>query len=66
MHQEVVEGSDFLYFLATARVGSLPESPVAWQEITKPLVSKSDFSLVNFACSLKDKMRLEQPRLRWC
>lgn len=67
MHQEMVEGSDFrLFFFATARVGSLPESQVAWQEITKRLASKSDFSLVNFACVLKDKMRLEQPRPRWC
>lgn len=32
-----------LLFFATERAGSLPENQIAWQEITKRLVSKSDF-----------------------
>lgn len=50
----------FFFSFATERAGSLPENQIAWQEITKWLVSKSDFSLVNFSCSLKDKIHLEQ------
>lgn len=57
----------YLSFFAIERVGSLPESQIVWQEITKRLVSKSDFfSLANFSCLLKDKIHLEQPQLRWC
>lgn len=43
IHQEMVEDSVFVWFFAIERVGSLPASQIAWQEITKRLVSKSDF-----------------------
>lgn len=47
--QEVVGDSVFVCFFAIERVESLPESQIAWQEITKRLVSKSDFfSFANF------------------
>lgn len=39
----MVEDSVFVWFFAIERVGSLPASQIAWQEITKHLVSKSDF-----------------------
>lgn len=39
----MVEDSVFVCVFAIERVGSLPESQIAWQEITKRLVSKSDF-----------------------
>lgn len=39
----MVEDSVFVWFFAIERVGSLPASQIAWQEITKRLVSKSDF-----------------------
>lgn len=63
LHHEMVEVGEFVFFFfsfATERAGSLPENQIAWQEITKWLVSKSDFSLVNFSCLLKDKIHLEQ------
>lgn len=43
IHQKMVEDSVFVCVFAIERVGSLPESQIAWQEITKRLVSKSDF-----------------------
>lgn len=43
MHREMVEDSVVVWFFAIERVGSLPESQIVWQEITKRLVSKSDF-----------------------
>lgn len=58
----MVEDSVFVCFFAIERAGSLPESQIAWQEITKRLVSKSDFfPLRIFLACLKTRFILNSP-----